>query len=190
MRQRRGLCRGYAALRRLGDAIAFDSANCLVRNAGCDAGGADTARPGYQKGGNGTMYSGTGNDTYYVQNTGDNVVEAGGAGNVNATGNSLANMLNGNDGNNTINGKGGADKLTGGLGADIFLFETGSGADTIGDFSAVQSDLINVNAYTGGVANAGMVAQAGSDVVITLGGGNAITVTGAVVADVLAHMVW
>ncbi|ESQ73535.1 hypothetical protein ABAC402_18860 [Asticcacaulis sp. AC402] len=166
--------------------------------------------------GNNVLTGGLGNDSYYVQNTGDNVVELSGQGadvifstvsyslnaryaetiiltgsaDVNATGNSLANTLTGNDGINTINGKGGADILTGGLGADIFLFEAGSGGDTITDFNAVQNDSINVNAYTAGVANAGLVTQSGLNVLISLGGGNVITVSGAVVADVLAQMVW
>ncbi|ESQ73785.1 calcium-binding protein [Asticcacaulis sp. AC402] len=166
--------------------------------------------------GNDTMAGGMGDDTYYVQATGDNVIEAGGAGtdliyssvtytlagrfaetlnltgtaNINATGNSNSNTLIGNDGNNTLNGKAGADKLTGGLGADIFLFEAGSAKDIIFDFSAAQNDTINVNAYTGGVANAGLVAQVGGNVVITFSASNTITVIGANQADVLAHMVW
>ncbi|ESQ90368.1 hypothetical protein ABAC460_09440 [Asticcacaulis sp. AC460] len=162
------------------------------------------------------LTGGLGNDTYYVQSAGDNVVEANGEGtdliystasyslsgryaeaivltgsaNVNATGNSLANSLTGNDGNNTINGKGGTDILAGGLGSDLFLFETSSGTDTVTDFSAAQNDTININAYTGGVANAGLVTQSGANVLITLGGGNVITVNSATTADVLAHIVW
>ncbi|ESQ73921.1 M10 family metallopeptidase [Asticcacaulis sp. AC402] len=162
------------------------------------------------------LAGGLGNDTYYVQNTTDNVVEAGGAGtdvifssvtyslngrfaetinltgaaNINATGNSLANTLNGNTGNNTLNGKGGADNLTGGLGADIFLFEAGSGADQILDFTIAQGDIINLNAYTGGVANNALVVQNGADVVINLGGGNIITILTALEANVEAQIVW
>ncbi|ESQ74169.1 calcium-binding protein [Asticcacaulis sp. AC402] len=162
------------------------------------------------------LTGGLGNDTYYVQNTTDDVVEANGEGtdviystvtyslsgryaeaifltgsaNVNATGNSQANSLTGNSGNNTLNGKGGTDILAGGLGSDLFLFETASGADTISDFSAVQNDTININAYTGGVANNALVTQSGGNVLITLGGGNLITVNSATIADVLAHIVW
>ncbi|ESQ90951.1 hypothetical protein ABAC460_07690 [Asticcacaulis sp. AC460] len=162
------------------------------------------------------LTGGLGNDSYYIQNATDNVVEAGGEGtdviistvsyslngrfaetltltgsaNLTATGNSVANTLNGNDGDNTINGKGGADLLSGGLGADIFLFETGCGKDTITDFSAAQNDSININAYTAGVSNSGLVAQNGANVVITLATGHTITVNNAVTADVLAHIVW
>ncbi|ESQ88930.1 hypothetical protein ABAC460_14205 [Asticcacaulis sp. AC460] len=166
--------------------------------------------------GNNILAGGLGNDTYYVQNAGDNVVEAGGAGtdfiystvsyslsgryaesilltgaaNINATGNSLANNLSGNDGNNTINGKGGADNLAGGLGVDTFLFETGSGADQILDFSFAQGDKINLNAYTGGVVNNALVVQNGADVVINFGGGNIITIVTALEANVEAQIIW
>ncbi|ESQ90085.1 hypothetical protein ABAC460_09970 [Asticcacaulis sp. AC460] len=167
-------------------------------------------------GGNNVLTGGAGNDTYYVQNTGDNVVELGsggtdviystvtyslnaryaetiiltGSANTNATGNSLANTLTGNDGVNTLNGKGGADILTGGLGADIFLFDIGSGADTVIDFGAAQNDMINIHAYTVGTANVALVSQSGGNVVIALGGSNTITLLNALQADVLTHMVW
>ncbi|ESQ74097.1 calcium-binding protein [Asticcacaulis sp. AC402] len=163
-----------------------------------------------------TLTGGLGDDTYYVQATGDKVVEAGGQGadiiyasvsytltgrfvetlaltgsaNINATGNSLANTLIGNAGANTLNGLGGNDILTGGLGADIFLFQLGSRTDTVTDFSADENDTINVNAYTGGVANDGLITQVGADTVINLGGGNVITVNNALQAEVLAHITW
>ncbi|ESQ73750.1 calcium-binding protein [Asticcacaulis sp. AC402] len=162
------------------------------------------------------LVGGLGDDTYYVQSANDTVIELGGGGwdvifstvsyslngryaevinltgtaNINATGNSLANTLVGNDGMNTLNGKGGKDILSGGLGSDIFLFETGSGKDTITDFSAEQNDSININAYTAGVANVALVTQAGANVIVNLGASNTITVIGANQADVLAHMVW
>ncbi|ESQ76486.1 calcium-binding protein, partial [Asticcacaulis sp. AC402] len=118
------------------------------------------------QGGNDTLAGGFGNDTYIVQNTGDKVVEDSGQGtdtikasvtysltgryaetleltgsaNIDASGNSLVNTLIGNDGNNVLNGLGGNDTLTGGEGADIFLFQTGSRADRVDDFSAAQGD--------------------------------------------------
>ena len=148
-----------------------------------------------------TMKGGKGNDTYYVDNSSDNVVEASNAGNdqifssvsysllgrfvetltltgaanIDATGNSQANTLIGNSGHNV---------LTGGAGADIFLFNTGSGADTIADFSAAQNDTIDVQAYT---AVAHTVTQSGNDVLITFASGDVITVLHASVANVSAH---
>ncbi|ESQ73977.1 hypothetical protein [Asticcacaulis sp. AC402] len=163
-----------------------------------------------------TLAGGLGDDSYWVDNTGDKVVEASGEGfdtiyasvtctltaryaevleltgsaNLDATGNSVGNTLKGNSGGNTLNRLGGNDILTGGTGLDVFLFQTGSRLDTVTDFTVADGDLINVNAFTGGVANAGLVSQVGANVLITLGGGNTVTVLGANQADVLAHMVW
>ncbi|EGF93683.1 hemolysin-type calcium-binding repeat 2 copies family protein [Asticcacaulis biprosthecium C19] len=163
-----------------------------------------------------TLTGGLGDDSYWVDNTGDKVVEASGEGfdtvfasvtytlagryaevleltgaaNLNATGNSVSNTLRGNGGNNTLNGLAGNDILTGNGGLDVFLFSAGSRADTVTDFTVADGDLINVNAYTGGVANAGLVTQSGLNVVINLGSGNVITVLNAAQADVLSHIVW
>ncbi|ESQ89999.1 hypothetical protein ABAC460_09535 [Asticcacaulis sp. AC460] len=167
-------------------------------------------------GGNNVLNGGLGNDTYYIQNVGDTVVETSGQGtdtiystvtyslngrvvenlyltgsdDLSATGNGVGNILSGNSGNNSLNGKGGADLLTGGLGSDLFLFDAGSGKDKIVDFSAGQNDSINISAYTTGIANESLVSQAGSDVLIDLGGGNSITVLNAGQAEVLGHIVW
>ncbi|EGF93692.1 hemolysin-type calcium-binding repeat 2 copies family protein [Asticcacaulis biprosthecium C19] len=182
--------------------------NTLTGNAGNNAldGGAGSDK----------MMGGLGDDTYYVDHAQDNVGEAHlqgtdtiyssvtyslfgraveiltltGSANLNGTGNSLANSLTGNAGGNRLDGAGGNDVLTGGLGADVFAFMTGSGKDTVTDFSAAQNDAINLTAYTHGVANAAIVSQFGGDVVINLGGGNTITVLSASQTDVLSHMVW
>ena len=155
-----------------------------------------------------------GDDSYYVDNAGDDVIETTGEGSdivyssitysladrfvenmtligpdaADATGNSLANVISGNKAANVLNGGYGADTLTGGLGADTFLFGTASGLDTITDFSASQGDTINVHAYLARAT--ALISQVGGDVQIHLGGSNVITVTGASVADVSAHMVW
>lgn len=176
-------------------------------------GGNDTLDGG---GGLDTMAGGTGDDTYYVDHFHDVVIEAAGEGNdtvyakwsfnlgsqavetliltgthnSHGTGSGIANTIIGNAGNNVLNGMGGDDTLTGGLGADTFLFKTGSGHDTIADFSAAQNDSINVHAYAHGHTHYLWIAQNGGDVVITLDASDTITVTGATVADVSAHMVW
>ncbi|ESQ88929.1 hypothetical protein ABAC460_14200 [Asticcacaulis sp. AC460] len=160
------------------------------------------------------MTGGLGNDTYFVDNLQDNVVEQHlqgtdtvyssvtyslfgravevliltSAADINATGNSLYNTLVGNSGNNILNGGGGFDTLTGGEGTDVFLFEAGSGRDTVTDLGT--GDRLNVNAYTGGVANNAIVTQSGANVVVDLGGGNLITVLATLEATVEARMIW
>ena len=125
------------------------------------------------------VLTGTANRSGYG-NAADNVI----------TGNSGSNVLKGYAGHDTLNGGTGSDTLYGGLDADVFVFDTGSGSDTIADFSAVQGDTINVHAYTLGVANPAVLHQVGADTQIDFGLGNIITVTNALVADVTAHMVW
>ncbi len=206
---------GVAAINATGN----NSANILTGNSAAnslDGGtGNDTLDGGL---GADTMTGGSGNDTFYVDNVGDNVVEASGggtdiiyasvdytlagrfvetlqltgAGNINATGNSQANTLIGNSGDNTLNGGNGGDVLTGGLGADIFLFTVGSSVDTITDFSAAENDMINVNAYTGGVVTLGDLSQVGADTKLDLGGGNVITILNTTYNDpnLLSHIIW
>ncbi|ESQ86722.1 hypothetical protein ABAC460_22615 [Asticcacaulis sp. AC460] len=165
-------------------------------------------------GGNDTLNGGFGDDSFFVS-AGDVVSEMAGQGtdwviatstynlsahvenlllagngNTNGGGNGLNNMITGNSGNNMLEAGAGNDTVAGGQGADVFLFATGSGADTVTDFSAAQNDSIDIHAVTNGVANAGMVTQSGANVLINLGGGNTVTVLGATQADVLSHMVW
>ena len=109
------------------------------------------------------------------------------------TGNTGNNILKGLDGNDTVNGGAGSDSLYGGLGADTFLFGSGSGSDTVADFSAAQNDMFNVNAYTHGTAFGGgttITSDGLGNTIINLGGGNIVTVMGASVSNVTAHMVW
>ena len=117
-------------------------------------------------------------------------------------GNELNNQLGGNSGNNSLKGYGGNDlldgglgddTLSGGLGADVFIFNASSGHDTVTDFVASQSDMFNVHTYSNGTAFGGGVtitADGLGNTIIDLGGGNNVTVTGASVVDVSAHMIW
>jgi Ca2+-binding RTX toxin-like protein len=62
------------------------------------------------------------------------------------TGSETSNWLLGGAGNDLLNGKGGNDVLFGEASADIFVFETGTGGDTIGDFAA-GTDRIDLSAF-------------------------------------------
>ncbi|MEZ0223143.1 MAG: cadherin domain-containing protein [Alphaproteobacteria bacterium] len=74
---------------------------------------------------------------------------------VNGSGNALANILIGNSAHNVLDGKGGDDiiagggdndTLIGGTGQDTFVFSSIlNGIDTISDFSAGQSDKIDIS---------------------------------------------
>ncbi|MGQ0557614.1 MAG: putative Ig domain-containing protein [Nitrospiraceae bacterium] len=61
-------------------------------------------------------------------------------------GNRGANVLEGGIGHDMLNGGAGNDVLLGGAGEDLYLFERGSGADTITDFVAGQVDTIQLAA--------------------------------------------
>lgn len=164
------------------------------------------------------MAGGKGDDTYIVDNVGDTVAEGSaggidlvkssvsfnlagqqienltltGSSAISGTGNGLANILIGNGAANTLNGGYGADTLSGKGGADSFVFSSASGADTVTDFSTVQGDMINVNAYTHGAVHAAFIHQVGADTTIDLGGGNIITILNTTATDAafLSHIVW
>ncbi len=103
------------------------------------------------------------------------------------TGDARDNRLSGGEGADTLSGGAGADiliggagsdVLTGGAGDDLFRFASGDGADTIADFTDGE-DRIDLEAYdlVGGFAGLN-ASQSGQDVVIDLGGGDRITLTG------------
>ena len=62
------------------------------------------------------------------------------------TGNAGNNTLDGQAGNDQLDGLGGNDILIGGGGADQFIFRTGTGHDTINDFSSAAADKIDLTA--------------------------------------------
>jgi Ca2+-binding RTX toxin-like protein len=105
-------------------------------------------------------------------------------------GNSLNNVISGLDGNDTLDGGlgndqilggggndillggGGGDTLTGGTGADTFVLGVGFGTDKVVDFSQAQGDTVEV------VGSTYTTAQVGADTVITLAGGDKMTLAG------------
>jgi Ca2+-binding RTX toxin-like protein len=157
----------------------------------------------YGKGGD-TMSGGRGDDTYYVTSTADVVVENVAEGNdtvvaglssytlganlenlvlignlqATGTGNELDNRIVGNDAANVLNGRAGNDTLSGGLGNDTFVVAKAEGNDLITDFSHAQGDVIRLDgfAFRDFSAVKSSSAQLGSDVVISLGSGQTLTI--------------
>lgn len=87
-----------------------------------------------------------------------------------------ADSLFGGSGDDTLTGGAGSDSLTGGAGADRFVFATGDGADTIGDF-AVGLDKLDLTGL--GVTSLSQLTQssAGGNLVLTKGA-DSITLMG------------
>lgn len=85
-----------------------------------------------------------------------------------ATGGAFDDTIIGNDADNAINGGGGNDSLTGGAGADSFVFESGWGQDTIGDFE-LGVDVIDL-AQTGLVAGAVTISEVSGDTLVEADG--------------------
>jgi Ca2+-binding RTX toxin-like protein len=104
-------------------------------------------------------------------------------------GNGGADTLDGGNGSDVLNGGEGADRLVGRDGADVFAFLTGSGTDTIVDFSLAQGDKIrlSVGINSSGIVDAASALAAasasGADTLIALGSGNTVTLVGVNVAS-------
>ncbi|WP_040309806.1 beta strand repeat-containing protein [Asticcacaulis biprosthecium] len=129
-------------------------------------------------------------ETVILTGSDDASIYAGGVGNESFYGNTGSNYLYGGDGDDRLDGGVGNDDLDGGDGADLFLFNLDSDQDKVDNFTGSDGDRIDVSAYTGGVANVGMVSQVGSHTVIDLGDGNTISVQYTTINDVLPYIVW
>jgi hypothetical protein len=98
-------------------------------------------------------------------------------------GNAGANVLTGGAGNETISGFGGNDTLFGGGGNDIFVFASGTGQDTVGDFVS-GSDKLDLSAFFSSFAQVQAAAHdVGGNAVLDLGGGNNVTLSGFLTAQ-------
>ncbi|WP_420429032.1 hypothetical protein [Kordiimonas sp.] len=149
--------------------------------------------------GNDTLGGGAGDDSISGDDgddliwgrDGDDVI-AGGAGDdglYNGTGDDT---VTGGVGDDTLWGCGGDDILTGGDGADVFAFRNATGNDTITDFDA-DEDSLSFGVNTGMSSKAEVTAAASdaitageSGVLIDLGGGESIFLTGLSVSDLSA----
>jgi hypothetical protein len=138
--------------------------------------------------------------SYTLGGSVENLVLTGKA-NLDATGNALANHLTGNSGDNTIRGAAGNDTETGGkgndamfggAGADHFIFDTGDGKDTIGDFTTKGSDHDVVDlSHVSGLSDfadlkAHHMTSHSGDVIVDTGHGDTITLDGVTIKDLVA----
>ena len=124
------------------------------------------------------LYGGGGDDTLYGDGGDDELY--GDAGD---------DELYGGTGDDELEGGAGTDTLTGGAGADTFVFAAGHGSDTITDFEPDESDLIDVSAFAGITAFAGLsLSGDDEDTVLDLGshGGGTVRLEGVSVADLEA----
>lgn len=108
----------------------------------------------YGRRGDDDLYGGEGRDKLYGQSGDDNLFGEegndrlyGGGGDDYLSGGEGHDRLYGSWGEDTLNGGSGNDKLKGGHGADIFVFEEGSGVDTIYDFNTRSGDQIDLSDY-------------------------------------------
>jgi Ca2+-binding RTX toxin-like protein len=97
----------------------------------------------------------------------------GGRGNDLVRGGRDGDRLFGDLGADTLFGDLGSDTLTGGVGADRFVFGSGGGADVVTDFSFAEGDRVML---APGATYA--IAASGSNVVVTLSGGETLTLAG------------
>lgn len=108
--------------------------------------------------------------------------------------NSSDNHLKGGEGNDSLYGLNGADRLNGGTGndllsggdgADTFEYQLGEGADTVSDFNAAEDTLafygLDPNVTAQDILN--MASDQSGDVLIDLGNGSTLTLTGVSVSD-------
>ncbi|SDJ01426.1 VCBS repeat-containing protein [Bradyrhizobium sp. Rc2d] len=105
------------------------------------------------------------------------------------TGSVSGDQLFGNNGNDLINGGAGNDFLGGGLGADTFVYATGGGADTIGDFLQAQTDKIDLTGVAGVSSFAqvqALATQVGLNTVIDFGNGDSLTLSSVTLSNLTA----
>jgi Ca2+-binding RTX toxin-like protein len=106
-----------------------------------------------------------------------------GAGALSCTGNEAANSLYAGSGGSTLDGAGGNDLLIGGTGQDIFWITRGGGSDTVADLTAADVVRLDGYGFSDFASLQATMSQLGSDVLVALGGGETLTITGHAIAD-------
>jgi len=91
-------------------------------------------------------------------------------------GNAKANTIEGGSGNDVIDGASGNDTLTGGSGKDVFVIAKGRGNDTITDFNGGAGDTVRLEGlhFNSFAEVKAAMKQSGTDVMLDLGGGQAL----------------
>ncbi|MFL9841635.1 hypothetical protein ABS767_11730 [Sphingomonas sp. ST-64] len=137
-------------------------------------------------GGVDTVYATINGAGYYLYANVENLVLGGntpfGVGNDldnHITGNAASNWLLGGAGNDVLNGRSGNDVLFGEAGADIFVFERGTRADAIGDFTP-GTDRIDLSAFgfTSFAQVQALMGENGGTSFIALGGADIVVLNG------------
>lgn len=128
--------------------------------------------------GNDTVSGGKGND---IVNGGQgNDLVNGNIGDDTVRGGADNDTINGGDGNDHIYGDKGNDLLYGNTGADTFIFENGSGQDTIADYDSTDHIQIQMHINGTNISNfadiQSKITIIGNSTHIDLGNGNNITV--------------
>lgn len=153
--------------KRSDDITGDDGDNRLKGKGGWDtlygADGDDTIEGGS---GNDILYGGAGNDVIDGDNRSDWI--EGGAG---------SDRLDGGNGFDTLNGGAGNDTLIGGQHADHFVFDSGSGDDTVADFE-LSKDVLDLSGtetdFTDIASVAAVASETETGLLIDLGGGDSL----------------
>ncbi|MFN3644694.1 MAG: fasciclin domain-containing protein [Gemmobacter sp.] len=129
------------------------------------------------RGGDDLIFGGAGRDVILGGNGNDTLV--GGRGNDLLVGGRGRDELIGGAGRDTLNGGAGDDTLKGGKGADTFVFETGTGKDTVFRFQQGR-DVIDLSAFgfSGFADIAGAIDVGATKTVLNLGAGDSVIFVG------------
>jgi len=146
--------------------------------------GADTLDGGD---GNDVIFGGSEDDVVTGGSGNDEIY--GGGGNDVVTGGTGVDTLYGGTGDDTLTGGGGDDILRGGDGADVFVFSGSGGDDQIDGFT-LGEDVLDVGDTTTDFTDLASVQAAAADtadgLLIDLGGGDSVLLTGLALSDLNA----
>lgn len=137
------------------------------------------------EGGDDLIFGGTENDTVSGGAGSDELY--GGSGNDNISGGSDADTIYGGGGDDTLRGGAGDDIIRPGDGNDLILFVEGSGDDVVEGFVVADDRLDLSETVTDFTSNSAVQAAAtdtNDGVVIDLGGGNSVLLSGFTVDDI------